>query len=405
MRRLPRASTVSTSVSRRWRPTSARLASRRPRPGTPPARRRRRRATRGRRSRTSLVRSPSSNPKAGPAVAVVAAVAAACHRRPAQIQGRPRLPGEQRSAGRRRRQRLADGAVPVDRRVQERRHARRLRRPGAGHARRGAPRRRRGHHQRRRPVVRLDAGPGRQPVPLRAPAHAGRRAGHAPGAEGLDQPVLQALARPRGCTSATSSPSPRPTAAGRSSASRTSSPTLNTQSQDRARHDADPGGEDGAAPAAHVDEGAPDRRPLPRHDGRGPRAGHQPDLSRADSRAAAAASSRPDRLHHHRHGPAVPRARAGRPRPARRVPDPEHGHELPGRRAARRRVLQALQAHDRHRGAPQLPREEHPRRRVPAPAARRSAADIGRRGCIGKRVPVQEHGRPGPATASPTRAA
>ena len=33
------------------------------------------------------------------------------------------------------------------------------------------------------------AGPRRQPVPLRAPPHAGRRAGHAPGTEGLDRPV------------------------------------------------------------------------------------------------------------------------------------------------------------------------------------------------------------------------
>src|SRR3954466_9523335 len=48
----------------------------------------------------------------------------------------------------------------------------------------GAPSRRRGgHHQRRRPLVRINTGPRRQPLPLRARAHGRRRAGHVAGAE------------------------------------------------------------------------------------------------------------------------------------------------------------------------------------------------------------------------------
>ena len=67
----------------------------------------------------------------------------------------------------------------------------------------------------------------------------------------------------------------------------------------------------------------------------GPRAGDQSDHP-GDDGGRRPASPAPHRLHRHRHGRAVPRARAGRHRPRRRSSRSSDGHELPGRRRARR---------------------------------------------------------------------
>ena len=134
-----------------------------------------------------------------------------------------------------------------------------------------------GHRHGRRPLVRQHAGAGRQPIPLRAPAHAGGRAGHAAGAEGLDRTCASSCRRRRGCTSGTSSPSPTPTAAARSTAGRTSFPrstpssgwrwTRNRSTSTRCCSRRGRGGRNCRSPDRH----AADRWPAAR------RAGHQPD--------------------------------------------------------------------------------------------------------------------------------
>ena len=63
-------------------------------------------------------------------------------------------------------------------------------------------------------------------------------------------------------------------------------------------------------------------------------------------------------VHHHRNGPAVPRARAGRHWALGRISHPEYGAELSGRCAAAARVRRAVQDNGGHRGAAQFPGEE-----------------------------------------------